>query len=537
MYKLVVVDDEKAIRKGICKYIDWESMGFEVVADFEDGKETIDYIKNNEVDVVLTDIEMAEVSGLELARYIHENNLLLKTVIISGYKEFEYARKAVEYGVEHYLLKPVRLEEVSQVFAKIKNELDERKAIGDQFLTEQKNFEEILPELREQFWISLLVRGFRSREKIIKRKEFLRLDIDVDKPCAILDVKWKNREEVEDYLLHYYNENCHNLINNIFGGVAEDIHSFPVYLSADILKIIVTTARKESLEEFRKRLEMQIEEKCQSAFNLLKLKFEIKIEKMFENMMEMTTYNCVLSESDKHEQTGKTNIPANPFTNADYERLIQKYKLLMGIINDGDFEELDNLVDTIFYEFRKLPLDQVKHLLIDMFSMLSGKFIKMGIDFWKNMNEKVSYQEIMDATSREELKAKCKSMLEDAISIVRSRQNISSRSFIEQAVAYIKEHYSEDITLEIIADKFFLNQTYFSRLFKQYTGTTFKDYLIELRMEKAKELLSLGKYKVYEVSQMVGYRSEKYFFRIFKEYAGCSPAEYCRSRNISDGNN
>ena len=139
MYKLVVVDDEKAIRKGICKYIDWESMGFEVVADFEDGKETIDYIKNNEVDVVLTDIEMAEVSGLELARYIHENNLLLKTVIISGYKEFEYARKAVEYGVEHYLLKPVRLEEVSQVFAKIKNELDERKAIGDQFLTEQKN--------------------------------------------------------------------------------------------------------------------------------------------------------------------------------------------------------------------------------------------------------------------------------------------------------------------------------------------------------------------------------------------------------------
>ncbi|MHB8061028.1 MAG: response regulator, partial [Ruminiclostridium sp.] len=103
MYKIVVVDDEKTIRKGMCNYIAWNEMGFEVVADFEDGKETIQYISKHTVDVVLTDIEMAQVTGLELAKYIYENKLPIKIVIISGYKEFEYARKAVEYNVEYYL--------------------------------------------------------------------------------------------------------------------------------------------------------------------------------------------------------------------------------------------------------------------------------------------------------------------------------------------------------------------------------------------------------------------------------------------------
>lgn len=112
MYQLVIVDDEYTIRTGMCNYIDWEAMGFSVAADFEDGKETIAYLEDHHTDVVLTDIEMAEVSGLELARYIKERQLPCKVIILSGYREFEYARKAIEYGVEHYILKPIRMDEL-----------------------------------------------------------------------------------------------------------------------------------------------------------------------------------------------------------------------------------------------------------------------------------------------------------------------------------------------------------------------------------------------------------------------------------------
>lgn len=527
MYKLVVVDDEKAICKGICTYIDWESMGFQVVKDFEDGKETIEYIKEYDVDVILTDIEMAEVSGLALSEFVKQHMPDIKVVIISGYKEFEYARKAVEFGVEHYLLKPVKMEEVNQVFTKIKKDLDERKAYEIQSDTAKKDLEALFPELREQFWTSLLVGGFRSEEVIRRRIDMLQMGVDIDHPCGILRVHLKDRDET--YSQYYEGENYHNLVYNIFGSIGEEIHSFPVFLSEEAIKIVVVSGKKESLLEFQDHLNKKIQEICLSTLELLKFEFEIKIERLFDRVVEMAKHDYLSHSSERvYHQDVEHMLPS------DYQHLVQKYKLLMGIINDGDFEQVDGLLDTIFFEFRNLRLEQMKQLSIDIFSMLSNKFLKMGVDFWRDVNQKVSYQKIMDTTNRRELKGCCKDMMRDAVAVVKSRQNISSRNFVEQSVAYIKEHYTEDLSLERIADRFFLNQAYFSRLFKQYTGNTFTDYLIELRMEKAKELLALGKYKVYEVSKMVGYQSEKYFFRIFKQYTGCSPAEYYRGRSINE---
>lgn len=158
----------------------------------------------------------------------------------------------------------------------------------------------------------------------------------------------------------------------------------------------------------------------------------------------------------------------------------------------------------------------------------------MGIDMWKVLNQKVSYQELMQIQDFRGLKEKTKALLKDVTASVEEKRNVSSKKIVEEAIKYMKKHYAEDISLEKIANRFFLNQTYFSRLFKQYTGSTFTDYLIELRMEKAKELLGQGKYKVYEVSQMNGYRSEKYFFRVFKQYTGCSPTEYYRGKKLDE---
>ena len=218
----------------------------------------------------------------------------------------------------------------------------------------------------------------------------------------------------------------------------------------------------------------------------------------------------------------------------ELERLTEKYKIFAGIINDGDYEELDYLIDNIFYEFRSIPIQQVQQLCVDMFSMLSRKMVCMGIDMWKVLNQKVSYQELMQIQDFRGLKEKTKALLKDVTASVEEKRNVSSKKIVEEAIQYMKKHYAEDISLEKIANRFFLNQTYFSRLFKQYTGSTFTDYLIELRMEKAKELLGQGKYKVYEVSQMIGYRSEKYFFRVFKQYTGCSPTEYYRGKKLDE---
>lgn len=523
MYRLIIVDDEKIIRKGIRDYIDWKSMNFEVVETFEDGKEALDYIRKNPVDVVLTDIEMAEISGLELAKIICEEKLGQRVVIVSGYKEFEYARKAVEYGVEHYLLKPIHMEEVKEVFEKIASSLK---------LTEEKNaMTELLPELRRQFWIELLGGVFQSMEEIRKRKHLLNLPIGEQNPFAIADLQIKKENTKSSG--YYEGENYYNLIHNVYGGEQDGIYGFPVIFSEDIIKIILNA--KEHMEEgvFYKKAETYLKEKCETANILLNLNAEFQMEKLFSDIMGIADYKYKLSirENRKAEETKQKY---EELGQEEYERLIQKYKILMGIINDGDFENLDHLLENIFHEFHNMPVYQVQKLCIDLFSMLSSRLLRMGIDMWKASNEKVRYQEFMELTTIKELKEKTKSLLYEIVNDVKEKQNISSKKFVDESISYMKKHYAEEISLESIANKFFLNQTYFSRLFKQYTGSTFTDYLIKLRMEKAKELLNTGKYKVYEVSQKVGYKSEKYFFRIFKQYTGCSPAEYYRGKKIDE---
>ena len=128
------------------------------------------------------------------------------------------------------------------------------------------------------------------------------------------------------------------------------------------------------------------------------------------------------------------------------------------------------------------------------------------------------------------MKEVCLELLKQVIAVMENRQSEVSRNIIDRAAEYMRQNFAGSISLESLADQYYLNPTYFSRMFRQHMGVTFTDYLIELRMERAKELLRQGRYKVYEVSSRVGYTSDKYFCRVFKQYTGQSPTEYSRSR-------
>jgi two-component system, response regulator YesN len=130
LYTIIIVDDEAAIRHGLVHYVDWKAMGFSVKTAFEDGKEAMAYLKNNKVDVVLTDIRMAEVSGLNLADFINKNLPETCVLLMSGYKEFEYAKQAITHNVREYLLKPVEIDQLKQVFEKLHHEIAESKALS-----------------------------------------------------------------------------------------------------------------------------------------------------------------------------------------------------------------------------------------------------------------------------------------------------------------------------------------------------------------------------------------------------------------------
>lgn len=530
MYQLVIVDDEYTIRAGMCNYIDWEAMGFSVAADFEDGKETIEYLKEHPVDVVLTDIEMAEVSGLELARYIKEHQIPCRVIILSGYREFEYARKAIEYDVEHYILKPIRMDELQNVFANVKEKLDESKRVREQRIGREKEFQEILPELQEQFWVSILVGGLRCKDSILRKKELLSLDFSMKAPCAVVNVTLEMTPDTNE-MYYQQRDNRYNLLNNIFGVYNEGLSYYPVYLSAEVLKVIVTAREACTMEEFEEKLFTQLVQKKEAVAALLTLTMEASVETRFSTIMELAENRYSL-QMHVQENGGKSETDARRIrlVQEDYDRLQQKYRLLMELISDGDFEGLEELVENLIYEFRSFPLEQVKQFMVDMFSMIMNRMMKMGGGLWQDVKEIMDYQKVMEVNDRNRMKTVCLEMLKQVIGVMEDRQSEVSRNIIDRAAEYMKQNFAGPLSLESLADQYYLNPTYFSRMFRQYMGVTFTDYLIELRMEQAKKLLRQGKYRVYEVSRRVGYTSDKYFCRVFKQYTGQSPTEYSRSR-------
>lgn len=172
MYKLVIADDEKIIRQGLKNMIDWNELGFEVSGLFTDGQEVIESLDSLTPDVILTDIKMVHASGLDVAKYIFENKIQSKIVLISGFQEFQLAITGMKYGVADYLLKPVNVNEIIATFEKIKTQLDSEKS-------SKERMEEAIPLLEEQFFADLILGGVTdNREYISNRFRIIYPNID-----------------------------------------------------------------------------------------------------------------------------------------------------------------------------------------------------------------------------------------------------------------------------------------------------------------------------------------------------------------------
>ncbi|WP_158302041.1 response regulator transcription factor [Paenibacillus mesophilus] len=189
-YRIAIVDDEEDIREGLADLVDWPGLGYTVVARLEDGRDAISFIQSHPVDVILSDIKMTFVSGLELAKYVYDQRYDIKMILISGYKEFEFAQQALNYRVAHYLLKPTRLSEVHQVLRDVKTSLDKEKAEKELALDIKNQNEEMLSMLRRQFFAELAAGTLAEREEIGRRLHFIRLPVDPDiSPCCLYSIR------------------------------------------------------------------------------------------------------------------------------------------------------------------------------------------------------------------------------------------------------------------------------------------------------------------------------------------------------------
>lgn len=523
MYKLIIVDDEEEIRQGLSEFIDWNEIGFELVASFEDGKETIEYLQNNDVDVVLTDILMAEVSGLELAEYIYKNKLNVNVIILSGYKEFEYAKKAIEFNVDKYLLKPTDIDEIACVFTEIKEKLSKENEIRLEQRKIKEHYEKILPMIEEQFFTDLLMGGLRSETQIKKRIASIGLNIDPNtNPCIIAKIDIISDDEFQGKWVHG-KERLHLAIKNFFRFSKEGIRYFSVFYD-NRLRVIAVASHITDIKTVFNDVNNHLEEVLETMKKCLGVYFKINIQHQFNSLTEIS----------KHREPVKIHYNSNVeednyhFEPEVYKQLLQKHKLFVSVISEGNYETLMNLSDNYIDEIESLPIRFIHRLIGDLFTILFNKLSEIGLKFEGVAYKKTDYTSISRYESIEDIRTMVKEVFTSLLDYAAQEKQKTTDTAVNLALKYIGKNYNKDISLEDVSNEVFLNSVYFSRLFKQQIGENFIDYLTKMRMEKAIELIGMKKYKTYEISDMVGYSSSKYFSRVFKLYTGYVPKDYIK---------
>lgn len=527
MYRLMIVEDERTILEGLANFIEWQSYGFKVVKKLRDGRDAIEYIKYHEVDVILTDIKLINVSGLELAEYVAKNKPTIEVVIISGYKNFQYAKKAVKYGAYDFMSKPVKSKKVSQIFEKLKGKLDKRENNKMRNIRYQEKYREFFPLLKEKFFSDILMGTFSTEEQIIEKLAQLDLEMIADDSyCSLITLQIKDFEK--ENIDHCYK----SIFNFIQDQKNDEMYFFTLRstLTGYFYLLIIDNDNDNghSCKLFDKNINNFLDDLKKYAELMLDIELELTSQKGFNSIYELIKLKQSLPDK-KHNINKKVE---DFMCSKAFGVLQNKKKRIIKYVFNDNFTEIDELINEIFSVLINYNLPFCKNLIIELFSVIANKLEEdMGLELYLVSGGKFDYNKVLKMQDIEQIKNWCLEMFSIIEETIKQHKENYQNNIIARAREYIRKNYNDkDISLEDVASYTGLSAGYFSRLFKNVTRKNFIDYLTKVRIEKARELLVEKENKIYEISHSVGYKNSKYFSQVFKETVGISPSEYRRNK-------
>lgn len=510
MLKVLLVEDEVYMRKGIIKLVNWQGHGFEICREASNGQEALEILRKEHIDVVITDIKMPVMDGIELIKRISEEfENRPAVIIISGYNEFEFAKAAIRYGVNDYLLKPIDEVELIQTLERIKNrilnerEYHRRKNLFE-YLKRNSRFMRMI-EFDEISTVEQFEANGTTRWMGIGKKEDLQYEDDLTICESLLEVEKE--------------------VNIKFANKGID---FRCYWDSffNIILIIETEQKNKKNQVIR-----QVYEYVTKRLNLQSIVFdEIKNFQSIHNFYKQLLKK--LSFAQFYEKIGV--IEATQIEDFDVYYFEDK-KLgseLIKLIEERKCEEIRYKLFQFFDEchHKKISPEIIKGYILltllevidyfevyQLFEADSLKFI-----YRSNLQKSKFIEKVME-------------ILLQIAEYVTEATKFNSSSFMKKIELFIKENYNKDITIKSIAQQFYINPIYLGRMFKKHFNMPFNKYLHILRIEQAKKLLLKTDKKIYEIAKEVGYNDTDYFALKFEEYVGKSPSKY-RSSMIGEAN-
>lgn len=499
MYKVLLVDDEPFITKGLQAILDWEDLGFEVVKIAGNGAEALSYIKENTVHLLITDIMMPKMTGLELIEEAKRIQPFMKCMILSGYQEFNFVKQGVKLGIENYLLKPVDedelLKSIQTISQKLYRSFSSNQYPGFTTLKDNTLWRLVNGEIEKGEWQERLS---------LYNMNFLRSFYNV----SILHFEYEKDLELNKRMQTYIEDNYPATC--FYNPDQELIIIFEADNKGDLL-----IYNNELLNQYLAEISDEV------GRHYLSMGIEVtSVGGLIESYVvarELTLNKAVLE--DGVLITESLPIDKQKLLEVEQESKVQLAKSIM-----DSREEVEKSVQ-LFFRNLQLEKNFVSHRVVRKYAMDLISFVHHSVRKEKYSNQTSSIEKLFHATNIQEIQNILEDYCDDLIDKMNQKDETRS-PVIQKILKYMHENYDQSLSLKTLSQRFYVNPIYLGQLFQKEVGMVFSDYINHYRLEKSKELLRDTQLRAGHIGKKVGYGDITYFYKQFKRNVGATPTEW-----------
>lgn len=523
MLSVLIVDDEEWVRYLIKSVVEWEKQGFKIIGEASNGYEALDLIKSLHPDVVITDIKMPKMDGIEMMAEAKAFMPDTYFIMLSGYDSFEYAQKSLNLGAFAYLLKPVDENQMLGILERLKCQKTK--------FTDYENLKVINIEYQKKNLLGNLIDGEMYTDEELAR---------IKEDCSL------SHENRSFYVLTIYSGDHGTLpgkdILGDFRGFIEDLvyeafsgNRFEIYClyRKDKFIGIISVPDDENDTQVRSILHSNsicIIEKYRTATGMSitaaydgpcsDIRF---ISGLYMRTLRLLDYRLVLGPNRIIDCSDVDSVKKYSFVNHQTE-----YDLIQAL-EFGNTENVIRIIKKVFDDIKNVKYTDPLSIRKSYHKMLYGIIdvgYNTGISMHQIIGDELEVYDHLDKLASLDYIENVLLQVAEKVSNAMHHQAVNKTSLATKAKEFIRKHYAEDISLETIAESVYMSPYYFSSQFKKEAGQNLSDFITGVRINAACQLLKESKFKIYEIGDKVGYKDPKYFCRIFKKVTGISPVDY-----------
>lgn len=518
MYRVMIIDDEPFIRKRLATKFDWETYHFTVCGEAQNGIEALRLIPELSPDVILLDMKMPGMNGIELMQKLKEEKILVHIIVISAYSDFSYTHSAITYGAQDYILKPLDKEELSCVIQKVKHRLDQEKKPA---MVTGESKQDLTNRFLRSFLYSNLIDKQQNPPGIVD----IHLHLDYQNYVVLITKNASSTIQIPSSKLKKISGALQQKLDSL--GIASAVYCGGSHLDKLFILLgsnttdfgnlsYITTIKKQIEFETSCPIAVGVSNPC-NGFHHINTCFNEALEAL--NYRTLFHQGCIIP----YKKIQTIAVPPIAYSS-------EQEKAFLTSIAICNWDELQFNIAAFFSSMKSHPdftfrqaYKQCSELLFLCNRLLASYQCSMDDLFIEDITS-IGYLSRND--SFEELEHWFTQVIHQIMNLVSEKKACETNQLIDNIVAYVNANFTEPLTLSDLAEQFYLNKSYLSALFKKRTSTTFLKYLTDLRMGKAVELLTSSHFKIIEIAHLVGYSDEKYFSKLFKKTYNMIPELY-----------